>query len=159
MWICLKLMKVAKTRLSRQTLFRTQSKPLFDKVEFMPVKPAEIMVRIGGEGTTEHEELSRLSEGLREELIEAGAESVERLHGDAAPAGSKGDPITLATLLVTLAPTALTGLIAMLQSWVTRHERATLTLQRGEEKITVAGPLSQDQRRVITDWLQTGKAS
>jgi hypothetical protein len=125
----------------------------------MTAEPAEITLSIGGEAATDQEELSRLSEGLRGDLIEAGAESVERLRGGEAPAGSKGDPITLASLLVTLAPTALTGLVAMLQSWLTRHERATLTLQRGEEKVTVAGALSQDQRRVITDWLQTGKAS
>jgi hypothetical protein len=111
---------------------------------------AEITLSIGGEATIDHEELSRLSEGLREDLIEAGAESVEPLRGREAPAGSKGDPITLASLLVTLAPTALTGLIAVLQSWLTRHERATLTLQRGEEKITVggisfAGPTTSDR--------------
>jgi hypothetical protein len=122
-------------------------------------KSAEITLSIGGEAAIDHEELSHLSESLREDLIEAGAESVERLRGGEAPAGSKGDPITLASLLATLAPAALTGLITMLQSWLTRHERATLTLQRGEEKITVAGTLSQDQRRVITDWLRTGKAS
>lgn len=121
-------------------------------------EPAEITLSIGGEAAIDHEELSRLGEGLWEDLIEAGAESVRGLRGGEAPAGSKGEPITLVSLLVTLAPTALTGLIAMLQSWLMRHERATLTLQRGEEKITVAGSLSQDQRRVITDWLQTGKA-
>ena len=125
----------------------------------MIAEPAEITLSIGGEAATDYEELSRLSEGLREDLIEAGAESVERLRGAEAPAGAKGDPITLASLLVTLAPTALAGLIAMLQSWLTRHDRATVTLQRGEDKITVAGALSQDQRRVIADWLQSGKAS
>lgn len=125
----------------------------------MTAKPADITFSIGGEVATDQEELSRLSEGLREDLIEAGAGSVDRLHGGVAPAGSKGDPITLASLLVTLAPAALPGLIAMLQSWLTRHERVTLTLKRGEEEITVSGALSQDQRGVITDWLQTGRAS
>ena len=125
----------------------------------MITKSAEITLSIGGEAAIDHEELSQLSESLREDLIEAGAESVERLRGGEPPAGSKGDPITLASLLATLAPAALTGLITMLQSWLTRHERATITLQRGEEKITVAGTLSQDQRRVISDWLRTGKAS
>ncbi len=125
----------------------------------MITEPASITFTIDCQEATDLDEIARLSTDLREDLIEVGAESAERLRGGEAPARSKGDPITLGSLLVTLAPTALTGLVALLQSWLTRHERATLTLQRGEEKITASGVLSQDQRRVIADWLQTGKAS
>jgi hypothetical protein len=120
---------------------------------------AEIALSIGADAATDDEELSRLSEGLREDLMEAGAESVEQVPGGEAPPGSKGDLITLGNLLVTLAPTALAGLIAMLKSWTTRHERVKITLTRGKEKITIAGDLSQEQQRTITAWLRAGKGS
>jgi hypothetical protein len=41
----------------------------------------------------------------------------------------------------------------MLQSWLTRHERTTLTLQKADQKITVTGTLSKEQEQVIRDWL------
>lgn len=120
---------------------------------------AEISLRISGDAAADNEELSRLSDGLREDLIEAGAESVEPIPGGEAPAGSKGDLITVGNLLVTLAPTALAGLIAMLKSWTSRHERVTINLERGGEKVAITGDLSQDQQRLIAAWLQAGKAS
>jgi len=113
-----------------------------------------ILLTVGGEA--DEQRLSELTDRLRDDLIDAGAESVERLRGGEAPAGSKGDAVTLASLLIALAPPALTGLIAALQSWLTRHERTSLTLQKGERKITVTGTLSREQQQLIADWLQAG---
>ena len=125
----------------------------------MTAELTELTLSIGAGPAADEQELAELTQHLREDLLETRVESVERVHGVEAPAGSKGDPVTLASLLVTLAPTALTGLIAVLQSWLTRHERTSLTLQRGEQKITVTGALSKEQQQVIADWLHTNKAS
>jgi hypothetical protein len=117
---------------------------------------SRILLTVNREADADEQQLSELTGRLREDLIDAGAESVERLRGGEAPAGSKGDAVTLASLLVALAPTALTGLIAALQSWLTRHERTSLTLQKGEQKITVTGTLSKEQQQIIASWLQAG---
>ena len=125
----------------------------------MRVQPTELMLSIGAGPAADQQELAELTQHLREDLLETGVESIEQLRGAEAPAGSKGDAVTLATLAVTLGPTVVAGLIAMLQSWLTRHERTTLTLQRGEQKITVTGTLSQEQQQLIRDWLHSEKAA
>ncbi|MFB3922952.1 MAG: hypothetical protein ACE145_14600 [Terriglobia bacterium] len=121
----------------------------------MATYPTELMLTIGAGSAADEQELADLSQRLRDDLIEIGADSAQAVRVPEAPAGAKGDPASLATLAVTLAPAALTGLITMLQSWLTRHERTSLTLEKGDEKITVTGTLSRDQQRVIADWLKT----
>lgn len=125
----------------------------------MTAQPTELMLSIGAGPAADEQELAELTQHLREDLLETGVESVEQVRGAKAPAGSKGDAVTLATLAVTLAPTALTGLISMLQSWLTRHERTSVTLQKGDQIVTVTGTLSKDQQQLIADWLHTEKAS
>jgi hypothetical protein len=80
----------------------------------VPEDDSILTLRVSGQAVIGDEELSHLSESLREDLIEAGAGSVERPGGGEVPAGAKGEPLTLATLLVALAPPVLTGLIAAL---------------------------------------------
>ena len=125
----------------------------------MPIEHTELMFSINTESAADEQELAELTQHLREDLLETGVESVEQLREAKAPSGSKGDAVTLATLAVSLAPTALAGLISMLQSWLTRHERTSLTLQKGNQKITVTGALSKQQQQVITDWVHTEKRS
>lgn len=125
----------------------------------MTTKSTQLIFSIGAEPGTDEHELAELTHSLREDLMETDVESVEQVRGAEAPGGSKGGAATLASLAVTLAPTALTGVITMLQSWLTRHERTTITLQRGDGTITVTGTLSPEQQRVIADWLRTEKAA
>jgi hypothetical protein len=119
----------------------------------------ELVVSIGAGPEADDQQVAELSQHLREDLLGTDVESVEHLRGAQAPAGSKGDAVSLATLAVTLAPAALTGLITMLQSWLTRHERASITLQKGDQKVTVTGTLSKEQQQVIADWLHAGKVT
>jgi hypothetical protein len=79
------------------------------------------------------------------------------VRGGAAPTGAKGDPITLAALAITVAPAAVQGLITMLQAWLTRHERATVTVESEGETLTVTGTPSADQQKVISAFLRRHK--
>ena len=125
----------------------------------MSVVPTKLTLSIDTGPAADEQELAELTQNLRDDLLETGVESVEQVREAAAPAGSKGDAVTLATLAVTLAPTALTGLINMLQSWLTRHERTSVTLKWGDKVLTVTGTLSKEQQQVIADWLHAGKAN
>ncbi len=78
--------------------------------------------------------------------------------GPGADSDAKGDPVTLATLAVTLAPIALKSVTDLLQSWLSRHERASVTLESGGTKITLTGTPSQDQMRMVEDWVARVKA-
>lgn len=125
----------------------------------MTSESTKLVFSISAGPAADQQELAELTQSLREDLVETDVESVEQVRGAAAPAGSKGDPVTLASLAVTLAPAALTGLITMLQSWLTRHERTSITLRKGDEVLTVTGTLSKDQQQLIAGWLHAEKAT
>jgi hypothetical protein len=63
----------------------------------------------------------------------------------------------LATLAVTLAPVALTALMTALQTWLSRHERASVTVESGGEKLVVTGSPSKEQQRLIEIFVRSHK--
>jgi len=102
------------------------------------------------------EELAEITQQLREELLELDVEAVDLVGGGEAPAKAKaGDPISLGMLLVTLAASGgvLTSLINVLQSWLGRQERRSLTLKIGDDELAVTGISSEEQQRLIDAWL------
>jgi hypothetical protein len=104
------------------------------------------------------QESAELARRLRQAVLEADVDRVDLVREGSVPSGAKGDAVTLATLAVTLAPVALTGLITMLQSWLTRHERATVTVESGGEKLTLTGSLSRDQQQTVAAFLERHKS-
>jgi Effector Associated Constant Component 1 len=109
----------------------------------------QLVLTLGAGPDADGEELAELSRQLRSELVELGVETANAARSGKAPAGAKGDPITLTTLAVTLAPIALTGLVKALEAWLTRHDRATVTVESGGEKITISGSPSKEQERTL----------
>jgi hypothetical protein len=121
----------------------------------MAEQTTSLILSIGAEPIDDTQEGAELAQLLMEDLLETGVESVEHVRDTETPAGAKGDPITLATLAVTLGPTALKGLMSALQSWLTRHERTSIVLIHGDRRIIVKGTLSKDQQQMIADWLHS----
>ena len=72
----------------------------------------------------------------------------------AAPRRAKGDPVTLGTLAVTLAPIVLTGLTKALKTWLARHERASVSLESGGEKLVLTGSPSKEQRQLVDAFIR-----
>jgi len=62
------------------------------------------------------------------------------------------------TLAMTIAPGLITALITTLQAWLTRHERSSITLESGGEKLVVTGNPSQEEQRLIEVWVSSHKA-
>lgn len=100
------------------------------------------------------EEVALLSRRLRQDIQQLDVDAVEFGREGAAPASAKGDPVSLATLVVTLAPVALTSLFGLLQTWLTRHDKATVTIEMGSDKLTLTGSPSAEQRQIIEAALQ-----
>jgi hypothetical protein len=68
--------------------------------------------------------------------------------------GSKGDPITVGTVLITLLEAgAISSLVAFLSSWMSRDVQRIITLQIGENKLEVTNLSKADQQKLI-DWFQ-----
>lgn len=103
------------------------------------------------------QERSDLARRLRQVLLEGPVDSAEFVRSGSLPAGAKGDPVTLSALAVTLAPAVLTAVMNMLQSWLSRHERASVTVESGGEKLTLSGKLSADQQRMVEEFFNRHK--
>lgn len=124
----------------------------------MPDQPSQLILTLDAGWGADNQELAELGQRLRKELLELDAAAVERVRGGAAPTGSKGDAAALATLAITLAPLVLTELMKTLQTFLSRHERATVTVKRGKEEVTVTGSPSKEQLRAIDAFVRNHKA-
>jgi hypothetical protein len=49
-------------------------------------------------------------------------------------------------------------MIGMLQMWLSRHDRASVTVESGGEKFTLTGTLSSEQERMVEAFLNRHKA-
>lgn len=123
----------------------------------MANQPAQLMLHVDAGPEADQEELEQLAHRLREHLLELDVYDVEPFRSGAAPAGAKGDPITLATLAVTLAPIALTEVMKALQAWLSRHERASVSVESGGDKIVVTGSPSKEQQQLIETFVSRHK--
>jgi hypothetical protein len=101
----------------------------------MPDQLQHLTLTLNAGADADDEELTELGRRLWSELLELDIAAVDPAHLGVAPAGAKGDAVTLARLAVTLAPVALTALMTALQTWLSRHERASVTVERGGEKL------------------------
>lgn len=120
---------------------------------------AQLTVHIDAGPEVDDEEQAELVRRLRKDLLELDVEAVDLVPAGEAPAGSKGVPVDWATLAVTVAPGVLTVMFSTLQSWLTRHDRASVTVERGGEKIVVTGSPSKEQQRLIEDFVSRHKES
>ena len=105
------------------------------------------------------QESAELTRRLRQFMLDSDIDKVDFVRTGEAPLGSKGDIVSLSTLAITLAPVALTTLGGILQSWLTRHERASVTVESGGEKLTITGSLSGEQERTLNAFLDRHKTS
>lgn len=78
------------------------------------------------EGDATDEELDRSTRQLLSELKELNIESAELARGKAVPYGSKGDPVTLGTIALTVLPVAIPSVITFVQAWIMRKDGRTV---------------------------------
>lgn len=122
----------------------------------MTHQTTQLMLNIDAGPETDVEELEKLTQQLREELIESDVETVNLVRTGEAPERAKvGDPVAWGTLLVTLAASGgvLTTLINTLQAWLTRHERRSVILEIDGDRLEVTGVSSEEQQRLINAWV------
>ena len=89
------------------------------------IDKAEFEIRVNIADATE-EELDRFTRQLFSELRELDIESVELAKSDTAPSGSKGDPVTLGSIVISTLPAVLPAVITLVQSWVSRGQGRTV---------------------------------
>jgi hypothetical protein len=100
-------------------------------------------------------ELDSQTHLLLDELSELNRVQADLIQGGVLPEGAKGDPLTLGTILVKIGEAGgIIGLTNILSSWLSRDERRSITLQIGENKLSVDG-ISQIEQTKLIEWFQT----
>ena len=72
------------------------------------------------------EDIDRMTRQLLSELRELDVESAELTKGGAAPAGAKGDPISIGSIALELLPSVLPSVFGLVQAWVSRGRGRTV---------------------------------
>ena len=85
----------------------------------------QIDIEISAADATD-EDIDRMTRQLLSELRELNVESAELAKGEAAPKGSKGDPITVGAIVVSSLPTVLPAVVALVQAWSSRGQGRTV---------------------------------
>ncbi|MGW4112329.1 hypothetical protein ACWEFJ_15750 [Actinosynnema sp. NPDC004786] len=98
------------------------------------------------------DEVGEAAAGLRRDLLELDLD-VEPLTGGAAPAGAKGDPVTVGALVVTLATSGtLTALLATVRAWIDRDDSRSVKLRVGDRTLDARGLRPDELRVVLDEW-------
>lgn len=124
----------------------------------MANQTARLKLTLDSQGA-DAEETALLGGQLRQDILQLDVDSVDFLRSGAMPAGAKGEPITLAALVVTIAPTLIASLFSLLQSWLARHEKTSLTIEMGKDKVVVTGNPSKEERQLIETVLARHQAA
>lgn len=125
----------------------------------MSETPSALTLSVDAGHDADLQETAELTRRLRQFMLDNDVDKVALVREGEAPAGSKGDIVSLTTLAVTLAPVAFTTFAGILQSWLTRHERASVTVESGGEKFTITGSLSREQQKSLDSFFNRHKTS
>jgi hypothetical protein len=99
------------------------------------------------------EELDRTTRQLLSQLRELDVDSAELARGASAPAGSKGDPMTLGAIALEVIPAAIPSIIGLVQAWCMRGQGRTVKFK--SKGIEFEGPPEELHKLLAT--LQSGK--
>ncbi|MEH1893130.1 MAG: hypothetical protein V7K92_28185 [Nostoc sp.] len=117
----------------------------------------EVILHIDTNQETDAQELEQLTQQLRNELLELNVESADLVQAGEEPDKAKvADPISWGTIIVTLLATGgvVATLINAIQSWLTRHERRSITLEIDGNKLQITGISSEEQQQLIDAWIK-----
>lgn len=123
----------------------------------MAEKKIQVLLNLDAGSELDAEEKERITRQLREELMGLDVDGVDYVKSGKAPAKARaGDLITWGKLLLLLVPSGgvLTTLIGVVQSWFTRHNQRSISLEINGNKIDIKDISSEDQKRLIDSWIR-----
>jgi hypothetical protein len=121
----------------------------------MGAAPMQLIVRVDAGADADDREQAELAFLLRHDLDLLDETSVELARGGGREPGAKsGDPVEWGTLVVSAVTSgALSAVVKTAQAWVSRRRGTALSVRIGDDELTLTGASSDEQRRVIEDWL------
>ena len=112
----------------------------------------KLKIEVSAEDVTD-EEVDRMTRQLLSELRDLDVESAELTRGGPAPAGTKGDPISIGSIALELLPSVLPSVFGLIQAWASRGQGRTVKFKG--EGIEFEGSLEDLQK--LLDTLEKGK--
>jgi hypothetical protein len=103
------------------------------------------------------DDIDRMTRQLLSELRQTDVESAELVKGGPAPAGSKGDLITIGSIALEVLPAILPSVIGLVQAWTARGQGRTVKFKGkiGRERIEFEG--SPEEFQKLLAMLEMGK--
>ncbi len=117
-----------------------------------------MILRVNAGPGIDAEESAELTQRLRQQMLDLEVGKVEAVRSGTLPKGAKGDVLSLTALAVTLAPAAITTMMGILQTWLSRHQQASVTVESGGEKLTLSGTLSGEQQKMVEAFFNRHRA-
>jgi hypothetical protein len=106
-----------------------------------------LRIRLDVSADVDDDVLARMTGDLRDELLDLDVDSVDRPSDGSAPEGTKaGEMLAAGALLLTVAPTIVEGVVAVLVSWLSRQP-SDVTIEIDGQKFT--GPVTRKQRDAL----------
>lgn len=121
----------------------------------MGAAPMQLIVRVDAGPDADDRERAELAFLLRADLDVIDDTVVEAARGrDPEPGAKSGDPVEWGTLVVSAVTSgALSAVLKTAHAWVSRRRGTALSVRIGDDELVLTGASSDDQRRVIEDWL------
>ena len=111
----------------------------------------EVRVHVVGYPDSDMEERADLASRLRDEIRDHGIDDVSH-PGAEPPPGSKGGALEWAQLVVTLAGT-VPSLVMAMQGWLGRHPNAAVTLEIDGDRLTLDEASADERQRLLETFL------
>jgi hypothetical protein len=112
----------------------------------------KLNIEISASDVTE-EDIDWMTRQLLSELRELDIESAELTKGGTAPAGTKGDPISIGSIALELLPAVLPSVVGLVQAWTSRGQGRTVKFK--SKRIEFEGSPEEFQKLLAT--LEKGK--
>jgi len=121
----------------------------------MGAAPMQLIVRVDAGPDADARERADLAFLLRDDLEDIDDADVELARGgDHEPGAKSGDPVEWGTLMVSAVTSgALSAVLKTAHAWVSRRRGTSLSVRIGDDELILTGASSEQQRRVIEDWL------
>jgi hypothetical protein len=118
--------------------------------EASPGKAAvRLTLTIEGGPDGDADEVERSTGRLRRDLLELDVEDVEPVHVGEVPAGAKSvDPASVGALVVTLAPAAIQGLVAVVRAWLQARPVSSVKVTLGRDSLELTNASSEQMEEL-----------
>ena len=116
---------------------------------------SQVSLQVEAGPDADAEEVAEATAQLRRELLELDVDSVKAPEGGPPPPGSKAaEVLAIGSLIVTLVKsTGLGAVVHTIQSWISRQQQRSVKLAIDGDTLEVTGVSSDDQRRLIDEWI------